>query len=413
MIDFGDEEKDRTTRTIIVDADGYEIVKEDKKYVSPYDLVKGGETEVPKFLEFAMGFNKVTKFLQSGFSKFANKEQAFLGRDSLGRPVILENGAATDNPRMKAIKKQYSPLIKEGNNIIAQANNDLRQVRDHLADLSGERVKDYEAISEMYGVLNSIQGSKIQAIKMNMAAIKDIASFEHKEIELERKDGGGGSTGGGGGSSDKYIDPLTMFNSIRHDPVGGRNMGNPNMVSEQVEYKPVVTQSNTGYTEPTSNSVINKGTIETEVSIFNIASESDIKKSEEGVAKSTTNQVEESPSSDKDGYDDFCLDIVDATTSDPDVAINALKLRNGKKEVVRMTRDGSYYYLYTTDVNGNPVDRFINDQSIYSLMGVAENVDRDNGITSNNWGEKYTVEFVEISDIPDFIIKQFRDKAGV
>ena len=413
MIDFGDEEKDRTTRTIIVDADGYEIVKEDKKYVSPYDLVKGGETEVPKFLEFAMGFNKVTKFLQSGFSKFATKEQAFLGRDSLGRPVILENGAATDNPRMKAIKKQYSPLIKEGNNIIAQANNDLRQVRDHLADLSGERVKDYEAISEMYGVLNSIQGSKIQAIKMNMAAIKDIASFEHKEIELERKDGGGGSTGGGGGSSDKYIDPLTMFNSIRHDPVGGRNMGNPNMVSEQVEYKPVVTQSNTGYTEPTSNSVINKGTIETEVSIFNIASESDIKKSEEGVAKSTTNQVEESPSSDKDGYDDFCLDIVDATTSDPDVAINALKLRNGKKEVVRMTRDGSYYYLYTTDVNGNPVDRFINDQSIYSLMGVAENVDRDNGITSNNWGEKYTVEFVEISDIPDFIIKQFRDKAGV
>ena len=268
-------------------------------------------------------------------------------------------------------------------------------------------------ISEMYGVLNSIQGSKIQAIKMNMAAIKDIASFEHKEIELERKDGGGGSTGGGGGSSDKYIDPLTMFNSIRHDPVGGRNMGNPNMVSEQVEYKPTVTQSNTGYTEPTSNSVINKGTIETEVSIFNIASESDIKKSEEGVAKSTTNQVEESPSSDKDGYDDFCLDIVDATTSDPDVAINALKLRNGKKEVVRMTRDGSYYYLYTTDVNGNPVDRFINDQSIYSLMGVAENVDRDNGITSNNWGEKYTVEFVEISDIPDFIIKQFRDKAGV
>lgn len=410
MIDFGDEEKDRRTKTIIVDADGYEIVKEDKNYVSPYDLVKGGETEMPKFLEFAMGFNKVTKFLQSGFSKFANKEQTFLGRDSLGRPVILENGAATDNPRMKAIKKQYAPLIKEGNNIIAQANNDLRQVRDHLADLSGERVKDYEAISEMYGVLNSLQSSKIQAIKMNMAAIKDIATFEHKEIELERKDSGGNGGNSMGGNGDKYIDPLTMFNAVRHDPVGGRNMSNPNMVSEQVEYKPVANTTNTtGYVEPVSTGGINKGVVESEVSIFNISSESDIKKSEEEVESNI--EIREEASSKQNDYDDFCLDIVDPTTSDPDVAINALKLRNGKKEVVRMTRDGSYYYLYTTDVNGQPVDRFINEQSIYFLRGVAENVDKENGITSTDWGEKYAVEFVEISDIPDFIIKQFKATA--
>lgn len=397
-------------RTIMVDSNGYEIIKDEKTYVSPYDMVQKGESDTPKFLEFALGFNKISKFLQNGFNKFASKEQVFLGRDSLGRPYILENGNATDNPRMKAIKKQYAPLIKEGNNIISQANNDIRNVKDLLGDLQGERVRDYEAIAEMYSVLNSMQGSKIQAIKMNMGAIKDIVGFEHKERELELKEAGGGSgNGGGGANSDKYIDPLRMFNAIRTDPTGGRNMGNPNMSSEQVEFKPT---SNAGASQSTFdeqgvNSSINKGSVDNEVSIFNIASESDIKKSDE--VETSVKVVEETSAK---TYDDFYMDVVDATTSDPDVAINALKLRNGKKEVVRMTRDGSYYYLFVTDVNGQPVDKFINEQSIYSLDGVAENVDRENGITSNNWGEKYTVEFIDVSDVPDFIVRQFKARMG-
>lgn len=397
-------------RTIMVDSNGYEIIKDEKTYVSPYDMVQKGESDTPKFLEFALGFNKISKFLQNGFNKFANKEQVFLGRDSLGRPYILENGNATDNPRMKAIKKQYAPLIKEGNNIISQANNDIRNVKDLLGDLQGERVRDYEAIAEMYSVLNSMQGSKIQAIKMNMGAIKDIVGFEHKERELELKEAGGGSgNGGGGANSDKYIDPLRMFNAIRTDPTGGRNMGNPNMSSEQVEFKPTANAvaSQSTFDEQGVNSSINKGSVDNEVSIFNIASESDIKKSDE--VETSAKVVEETSAK---TYDDFYMDVVDATTSDPDVAINALKLRNGKKEVVRMTRDGSYYYLFVTDVNGQPVDKFINEQSIYSLDGVAENVDRENGITSNNWGEKYTVEFIDVSDVPDFIVRQFKARMG-
>lgn len=397
-------------RTIMVDSNGYEIIKDDKTYVSPYDMVQKGESDTPKFLEFALGFNKISKFLQNGFNKFASKEQVFLGRDSLGRPYILENGNATDNPRMKAIKKQYAPLIKEGNNIISQANNDIRNVKDLLGDLQGERVRDYEAIAEMYSVLNSMQGSKIQAIKMNMGAIKDIVGFEHKERELELKEAGGGSgNGGGGANSDKYIDPLRMFNAIRTDPTGGRNMGNPNMSSEQVEFKPTANAgaSQSTFDEQGVNSSINKGSVDNEVSIFNIASESDIKKSDE--VETSVKVVEETSAK---TYDDFYMDVVDATTSDPDVAINALKLRNGKKEVVRMTRDGSYYYLFVTDVNGQPVDKFINEQSIYSLDGVAENVDRENGITSNNWGEKYTVEFIDVSDVPDFIVRQFKARMG-
>ena len=408
-MDYNEEREER--RTIMVDSNGYEIIKDEKTYVSPYDMVQKGETDTPKFLEFALGFNKVSKFLQNGFNKFASKEQVFLGRDSLGRPYILENGNATDNPRMKAIKKQYAPLIKEGNNIISQANNDIRNVKDLLGDLQGERVRDYEAIAEMYSVLNSMQSSKIQAIKMNMGAIKDIVGFEHKERELELKEAGGGSgNGGGGGSSDKYIDPLRMFNAIRTDPTGGRNMGNPNMTSEQVEFKPTVNAGATqsSFDEQGVNSSISKGSVDNEVSIFNIASESDIKKSDE-VETSDTKAVEETSTK---TYDDFYMDVVDATTSDPDVAINALKLRNGKKEVVRMTRDGSYYYLFVTDVNGQPVDKFINEQSIYSLDGVAENVDRENGITSNNWGEKYTVEFIDVSDVPDFIVRQFKARMG-
>ena len=407
-MDYNEEREGR--RTIMVDSNGYEIIKDEKTYVSPYDMVQKGESDTPKFLEFALGFNKISKFLQNGFNKFANKEQVFLGRDSLGRPYILENGNATDNPRMKAIKKQYAPLIKEGNNIISQANNDIRNVKDLLGDLQGERVRDYEAIAEMYSVLNSMQGSKIQAIKMNMGAIKDIVGFEHKERELELKEAGGGSgNGGGGGSSDKYIDPLRMFNAIRTDPTGGRNMGNPNMSSEQVEFKPTanVGASQSTFDEQGVNSSINKGSVDNEVSIFNIASESDIKKSDE--VETSTKVVEETSTK---TYDDFYMDVVDATTSDPDVAINALKLRNGKKEVVRMTRDGSYYYLFVTDVNGSPVDKFINEQSIYSLDGVAENVDRENGITSNNWGEKYTVEFIDVSDVPDFIVRQFKARMG-
>ncbi len=397
-------------RTIMVDSNGYEIIKDEKTYVSPYDMVQKGESDTPKFLEFALGFNKISKFLQNGFNKFASKEQVFLGRDSLGRPYILENGNATDNPRMKAIKKQYAPLIKEGNNIISQANNDIRNVKDLLGDLQGERVRDYEAIAEMYSVLNSMQGSKIQAIKMNMGAIKDIVGFEHKERELELKEAGGGSgNGGGGANSDKYIDPLRMFNAIRTDPTGGRNMGNPNMSSEQVEFKPTANAgaSQSTFDEQGVNSSINKGSVDNEVSIFNIASESDIKKSDE--VETSVKVVEETSAK---TYDDFYMDVVDATTSDPDVAINALKLRNGKKEVVRMTRDGSYYYLFVTDVNGQPVDKFINEQSIYSLDGVAENVDRENGITSNNWGEKYTVEFIDVSDVPDFIVRQFKARMG-
>lgn len=397
-------------RTIMVDSNGYEIIKDEKTYVSPYDMVQKGESDTPKFLEFALGFNKISKFLQNGFNKFASKEQVFLGRDSLGRPYILENGNATDNPRMKAIKKQYAPLIKEGNNIISQANNDIRNVKDLLGDLQGERVRDYEAIAEMYSVLNSMQGSKIQAIKMNMGAIKDIVGFEHKERELELKEAGGGSgNGGGGANSDKYIDPLRMFNAIRTDPTGGRNMGNPNMSSEQVEFKPTANAgaSQSTFDEQGVNSSINKGSVDNEVSIFNIASESDIKKSDE--VETSAKVVEETSAK---TYDDFYMDVVDATTSDPDVAINALKLRNGKKEVVRMTRDGSYYYLFVTDVNGQPVDKFINEQSIYSLDGVAENVDRENGITSNNWGEKYTVEFIDVSDVPDFIVRQFKARMG-
>ena len=407
-MDYNEEREGR--RTIMVDSNGYEIIKDEKTYVSPYDMVQKGESDTPKFLEFALGFNKISKFLQNGFNKFANKEQVFLGRDSLGRPYILENGNATDNPRMKAIKKQYAPLIKEGNNIISQANNDIRNVKDLLGDLQGERVRDYEAIAEMYSVLNSMQGSKIQAIKMNMGAIKDIVGFEHKERELELKEAGGGSgNGGGGGSSDKYIDPLRMFNAIRTDPTGGRNMGNPNMSSEQVEFKPTANAgaSQSTFDEQGVNSSINKGSVDNEVSIFNIASESDIKKSDE--VETSAKVVEETSAK---TYDDFYMDVVDATTSDPDVAINALKLRNGKKEVVRMTRDGSYYYLFVTDVNGQPVDKFINEQSIYSLDGVAENVDRENGITSNNWGEKYTVEFIDVSDVPDFIVRQFKARMG-
>ena len=406
-MDYNEEREGR--RTIMVDSNGYEIIKDEKTYVSPYDMVQKGESDTPKFLEFALGFNKISKFLQNGFNKFANKEQVFLGRDSLGRPYILENGNATDNPRMKAIKKQYAPLIKEGNNIISQANNDIRNVKDLLGDLQGERVRDYEAIAEMYSVLNSMQGSKIQAIKMNMGAIKDIVGFEHKERELELKEAGGGSGNGGGGSSDKYIDPLRMFNAIRTDPTGGRNMGNPNMSSEQVEFKPTANAgaSQSTFDEQGVNSSINKGSVDNEVSIFNIASESDIKKSDE--VETSAKVVEETSAK---TYDDFYMDVVDATTSDPDVAINALKLRNGKKEVVRMTRDGSYYYLFVTDVNGQPVDKFINEQSIYSLDGVAENVDRENGITSNNWGEKYTVEFIDVSDVPDFIVRQFKARMG-
>ena len=407
-MDYNEEREGR--RTIMVDSNGYEIIKDEKTYVSPYDMVQKGESDTPKFLEFALGFNKISKFLQNGFNKFANKEQVFLGRDSLGRPYILENGNATDNPRMKAIKKQYAPLIKEGNNIISQANNDIRNVKDLLGDLQGERVRDYEAIAEMYSVLNSMQGSKIQAIKMNMGAIKDIVGFEHKERELELKEAGGGSgNGGGGANSDKYIDPLRMFNAIRTDPTGGRNMGNPNMSSEQVEFKPTANAgaSQSTFDEQGVNSSINKGSVDNEVSIFNIASESDIKKSDE--VETSAKVVEETSAK---TYDDFYMDVVDATTSDPDVAINALKLRNGKKEVVRMTRDGSYYYLFVTDVNGQPVDKFINDQSIYSLDGVAENVDRENGITSNNWGEKYTVEFIDVSDVPDFIVRQFKARMG-
>ena len=407
-MDYNEEREGR--RTIMVDSNGYEIIKDEKTYVSPYDMVQKGESDTPKFLEFALGFNKISKFLQNGFNKFANKEQVFLGRDSLGRPYILENGNATDNPRMKAIKKQYAPLIKEGNNIISQANNDIRNVKDLLGDLQGERVRDYEAIAEMYSVLNSMQGSKIQAIKMNMGAIKDIVGFEHKERELELKEAGGGSgNGGGGANSDKYIDPLRMFNAIRTDPTGGRNMGNPNMSSEQVEFKPTanVGASQSTFDEQGVNSSINKGSVDNEVSIFNIASESDIKKSDE--VETSAKVVEETSAK---TYDDFYMDVVDATTSDPDVAINALKLRNGKKEVVRMTRDGSYYYLFVTDVNGSPVDKFINEQSIYSLDGVAENVDRENGITSNNWGEKYTVEFIDVSDVPDFIVRQFKARMG-
>ena len=407
-MDYNEEREGR--RTIMVDSNGYEIIKDEKTYVSPYDMVQKGESDTPKFLEFALGFNKISKFLQNGFNKFANKEQVFLGRDSLGRPYILENGNATDNPRMKAIKKQYAPLIKEGNNIISQANNDIRNVKDLLGDLQGERVRDYEAIAEMYSVLNSMQGSKIQAIKMNMGAIKDIVGFEHKERELELKEAGGGSgNGGGGANSDKYIDPLRMFNAIRTDPTGGRNMGNPNMSSEQVEFKPTANAgaSQSTFDEQGVNSSINKGSVDNEVSIFNIASESDIKKSDE--VETSVKVVEETSAK---TYDDFYMDVVDATTSDPDVAINALKLRNGKKEVVRMTRDGSYYYLFVTDVNGQPVDKFINEQSIYSLDGVAENVDRENGITSNNWGEKYTVEFIDVSDVPDFIVRQFKARMG-
>ena len=407
-MDYNEEREGR--RTIMVDSNGYEIIKDEKTYVSPYDMVQKGESDTPKFLEFALGFNKISKFLQNGFNKFANKEQVFLGRDSLGRPYILENGNATDNPRMKAIKKQYAPLIKEGNNIISQANNDIRNVKDLLGDLQGERVRDYEAIAEMYSVLNSMQGSKIQAIKMNMGAIKDIVGFEHKERELELKEAGGGSgNGGGGANSDKYIDPLRMFNAIRTDPTGGRNMGNPNMSSEQVEFKPTANAgaSQSTFDEQGVNSSINKGSVDNEVSIFNIASESDIKKSDE--VETSAKVVEETSAK---TYDDFYMDVVDATTSDPDVAINALKLRNGKKEVVRMTRDGSYYYLFVTDVNGSPVDKFINEQSIYSLDGVAENVDRENGITSNNWGEKYTVEFIDVSDVPDFIVRQFKARMG-
>lgn len=407
-MDYNEEREGR--RTIMVDSNGYEIIKDEKTYVSPYDMVQKGESDTPKFLEFALGFNKISKFLQNGFNKFANKEQVFLGRDSLGRPYILENGNATDNPRMKAIKKQYAPLIKEGNNIISQANNDIRNVKDLLGDLQGERVRDYEAIAEMYSVLNSMQGSKIQAIKMNMGAIKDIVGFEHKERELELKEAGGGSgNGGGGANSDKYIDPLRMFNAIRTDPTGGRNMGNPNMSSEQVEFKPTANAgaSQSTFDEQGVNSSINKGSVDNEVSIFNIASESDIKKSDE--VETSAKVVEETSAK---TYDDFYMDVVDATTSDPDVAINALKLRNGKKEVVRMTRDGSYYYLFVTDVNGQPVDKFINEQSIYSLDGVAENVDRENGITSNNWGEKYTVEFIDVSDVPDFIVRQFKARMG-
>lgn len=407
-MDYNEEKEGR--RTIMVDSNGYEIIKDEKAYVSPYDMVQKGESDTPKFLEFALGFNKISKFLQNGFNKFASKEQVFLGRDSLGRPYILENGNATDNPRMKAIKKQYAPLIKEGNNIISQANNDIRNVKDLLGDLQGERVRDYEAIAEMYSVLNSMQGSKIQAIKMNMGAIKDIVGFEHKERELELKEAGGGSgNGGGGANSDKYIDPLRMFNAIRTDPTGGRNMGNPNMSSEQVEFKPTANAgaSQSTFDEQGVNSSINKGSVDNEVSIFNIASESDIKKSDE--VETSTKVVEETSAK---TYDDFYMDVVDATTSDPDVAINALKLRNGKKEVVRMTRDGSYYYLFVTDVNGQPVDKFINEQSIYSLDGVAENVDRENGITSNNWGEKYTVEFIDVSDVPDFIVRQFKARMG-
>ena len=407
-MDYNEEREGR--RTIMVDSNGYEIIKDEKTYVSPYDMVQKGESDTPKFLEFALGFNKISKFLQNGFNKFANKEQVFLGRDSLGRPYILENGNATDNPRMKAIKKQYAPLIKEGNNIISQANNDIRNVKDLLGDLQGERVRDYEAIAEMYSVLNSMQGSKIQAIKMNMGAIKDIVGFEHKERELELKEAGGGSgMSGGGGSSDKYIDPLRMFNAIRTDPTGGRNMGNPNMSSEQVEFKPTANAGavQSTFDEQGVNSSINKGSVDNEVSIFNIASESDIKKSDE--VETSAKVVEETSAK---TYDDFYMDVVDATTSDPDVAINALKLRNGKKEVVRMTRDGSYYYLFVTDVNGQPVDKFINEQSIYSLDGVAENVDRENGITSNNWGEKYTVEFIDVSDVPDFIVRQFKARMG-
>ena len=407
-MDYNEEREGR--RTIMVDSNGYEIIKDEKTYVSPYDMVQKGESDTPKFLEFALGFNKISKFLQNGFNKFANKEQVFLGRDSLGRPYILENGNATDNPRMKAIKKQYAPLIKEGNNIISQANNDIRNVKDLLGDLQGERVRDYEAIAEMYSVLNSMQGSKIQAIKMNMGAIKDIVGFERKERELELKEAGGGSgNGGGGANSDKYIDPLRMFNAIRTDPTGGRNMGNPNMSSEQVEFKPTANAgaSQSTFDEQGVNSSINKGSVDNEVSIFNIASESDIKKSDE--VETSAKVVEETSAK---TYDDFYMDVVDATTSDPDVAINALKLRNGKKEVVRMTRDGSYYYLFVTDVNGSPVDKFINEQSIYSLDGVAENVDRENGITSNNWGEKYTVEFIDVSDVPDFIVRQFKARMG-
>lgn len=407
-----EEDEVKSPRTIMVDSNGYEVIKDTKSYVSPYDLIQKGETDTPKFLEFALGFNKVSKFLQNGFNRFASKEQVFLGRDSLGRPYILENGNATDNPRMKAIKKQYAPLIKEGNNIISQANNDIRTVRDMLADMGGERVRDYESISEMFGVLNSLQSSKIQAIKMNMGAIKDIVGFEHKEREFELKEAGGGSSSGGGGNNDKYIDPLRMFNAIRTDPAGGRNMGNPNMTNEQVEFKPTanVVADTSGFEEPTTNTGINKGTsTETEVSIFNIASEHDIKKSEE--ARASANKDNDVPMSTK-SYDDFDMDVVDETTSDPDVAINALKLRIGKKEVVRMTRDGSYYYLYVTDINGQVVDKFVNEQSIYSLAGVDENVDRENGITSNNWGEKYTVEFVDVSDIPDFIVKQFKARIG-
>lgn len=407
-MDYNEEREGR--RTIMVDSNGYEIIKDEKTYVSPYDMVQKGESDTPKFLEFALGFNKISKFLQNGFNKFASKEQVFLGRDSLGRPYILENGNATDNPRMKAIKKQYAPLIKEGNNIISQANNDIRNVKDLLGDLQGERVRDYEAIAEMYSVLNSMQGSKIQAIKMNMGAIKDIVGFEHKERELELKEAGGGSgMSGGGANSDKYIDPLRMFNAIRTDPTGGRNMGNPNMSSEQVEFKPTANAgaSQSTFDEQGVNSSINKGSVDNEVSIFNIASESDIKKSDE--VETSAKVVEETSAK---TYDDFYMDVVDATTSDPDVAINALKLRNGKKEVVRMTRDGSYYYLFVTDVNGSPVDKFINEQSIYSLDGVAENVDRENGITSNNWGEKYTVEFIDVSDVPDFIVRQFKARMG-
>lgn len=200
-----------------------------------------------------------------------------------------------------------------------------------------------------------------------------------------------------------------MFNAIRTDPTGGRNMGNPNMSSEQVEFKPTANAgaSQSTFDEQGVNSSINKGSVDNEVSIFNIASESDIKKSDE--VETSVKVVEETSAK---TYDDFYMDVVDATTSDPDVAINALKLRNGKKEVVRMTRDGSYYYLFVTDVNGQPVDKFINEQSIYSLDGVAENVDRENGITSNNWGEKYTVEFIDVSDVPDFIVRQFKARMG-
>ena len=147
-MDYNEEREGR--RTIMVDSNGYEIIKDEKTYVSPYDMVQKGESDTPKFLEFALGFNKISNFLRNGFNKFANKEQVFLGRDSLGRPYILENGNATDNPRMKAIKKQYAPLIKEGNNIISQANNDIRNVKDLLGDLQGERVRDYEPIAEMY-----------------------------------------------------------------------------------------------------------------------------------------------------------------------------------------------------------------------------------------------------------------------